>query len=346
MQCMGIYTLANDAVYDQLVALLNSIEANVSPDIPVCVIPYDTQLNRVQEELNARPNVSLFDNWDSIQRWEAFAHQIWAAHPRAGQQYVKRPRWYGGHLQRKFAAFDGYFDKFVFYDADSLAMKSLDSVFNKLDQYDFVFDDWEHRKPTDVAALNISVVEASGCYSEAEIRPKLHCGSFFASKRGFFDANTIERLKKLLIEQNEIKWINGDDWWGEVNLFNYMTLRCDYSLFNFTLSDNPQERTGNCAGADSFVNIDHILYNKQGLKPIHRIHYMNYSSQDFARLSQGQDVKIPYKNEFLHYRFYQDPQQKPKTLHPPNWLYEQTSKFKEFVKTVKVKFYRLFQKQY
>jgi hypothetical protein len=74
MQYMGIYTLANDAVYDQLVALLNSIEANVSPDIPVCVIPYDTQLNRVQEELNARPNVSLFDNWDSIQRWEAFAH--------------------------------------------------------------------------------------------------------------------------------------------------------------------------------------------------------------------------------------------------------------------------------
>jgi hypothetical protein len=39
----GIYTLANDVVYDQLVALLNSIEANVSPNIPVCIIP--TTLN-------------------------------------------------------------------------------------------------------------------------------------------------------------------------------------------------------------------------------------------------------------------------------------------------------------
>lgn len=345
MQCMGIYTLANDAVYDQLVGLLNSIEANVSPDIPVCVIPYDTQLNRVQEELDARANVTLFDNWDSIQRWEAFAHQVWAAHPRAGQKYVKPPRWYGGHLQRKFAAFDGDFDKFVFYDADSLAMKSLDTVFKKLDQYDFVFDDWEHRKPNPVTALNISVIEASGRYSEADIRPKLHCGSFFASKRGFFDAHTIERLEKLLIEQQEVKWINGNDWWGEVNLFNYMTLRCDYSLFNFTLSDNLQERTGNCADADSFVNIDGILYNAQGLKPIHRIHYMNYSHQDFARLSQGENVRIPYQDIFLEYRFRQAPQQKPKTLTSPNWLKEQKNKLNQMIKTIKAKFYRLFLKQ-
>lgn len=33
----GIYTLANDVVLDQLVALLNSIERNVGKDIPVCV---------------------------------------------------------------------------------------------------------------------------------------------------------------------------------------------------------------------------------------------------------------------------------------------------------------------
>ncbi|WP_375539518.1 hypothetical protein [Planktothrix sp. FACHB-1365] len=39
MQSRGIYTLANDVVFDQLVALLNSIEVNISPDIPVCVIP-------------------------------------------------------------------------------------------------------------------------------------------------------------------------------------------------------------------------------------------------------------------------------------------------------------------
>jgi hypothetical protein len=49
MESFGIYTLANDAVYDQLVALLNSIEVNVSPDIPVCIIPYDERLDLVQK---------------------------------------------------------------------------------------------------------------------------------------------------------------------------------------------------------------------------------------------------------------------------------------------------------
>ncbi|MEQ8973540.1 MAG: hypothetical protein RIE73_24505 [Coleofasciculus sp. C1-SOL-03] len=50
MSSFGIYTLANDAVYHQLVALLNSIEVNVSPDIPVCVIPYDERLERVKPD--------------------------------------------------------------------------------------------------------------------------------------------------------------------------------------------------------------------------------------------------------------------------------------------------------
>jgi hypothetical protein len=61
----GIYTLANDAVYDQLVAFINSVEANVSKDIPICVIPYDDRLNLIKAEIAKRPNVTLFDNADS-----------------------------------------------------------------------------------------------------------------------------------------------------------------------------------------------------------------------------------------------------------------------------------------
>ncbi len=37
----GICTLGNDVVYDQLVALLNSIEAIQGPEVPVCVYPYN-----------------------------------------------------------------------------------------------------------------------------------------------------------------------------------------------------------------------------------------------------------------------------------------------------------------
>lgn len=333
MNNFGIYTLANDVVYDQLVALLNSIEKNVGSDIPVCIIPYDERLEKVKQEISSRKNVTIYDNSEVIERWEDFANQVWAAHPREQQPKSSRPSWYKGHLQRKFVAFEGIFDQFVFYDGDSLAMKPVTDVIKKLETYDFVFDDWEHIKPPAVAALNISVIEKTGLYTEADIRPKLHCSSFFGSKRGIFAPPEMEVMKQRLIEQREVEWINGHGWWDDAFLFNYLTLRSvsethsnqPRPLFNFTLSPNGQDRTGNCANADPLVNIDNVLYNQEGLKPIHRIHYMSYSSRDFARLSLGEDINIRYRDEFLYYRFLKQPEQRPKELKPPS-LFSKTNR--------------------
>jgi len=47
----GICTLGNDVVYDQLVALLNSIEAIQGPEMPVCVYPYDDKLKKLRLKL-------------------------------------------------------------------------------------------------------------------------------------------------------------------------------------------------------------------------------------------------------------------------------------------------------
>ena len=319
MENFGIYTLANDVVYDELVALLNSIEVNISPDIPVCIIPYDERLARVKQEVSSRHNVALFENQASIQRWEDFADQVWNSHPRSSQKKQTSIQWNKKNkLMRKMSAFDGKFERFVFYDADSLAMSNLHKVLDKLDKYDFVFDDWEHAKPTAVAAFYLSVVEQKMSLPESEIRNKIHCSSFFGSKKGIFGVEELEKLKKRLIEDKEVEWINEFAWWCDADLFTYMTLRSDRPLFNFTLSTNGQDRTGNCANADLFVNIDNILYNQQGLKPIHRLHYMGYPSIEFTRLSQGEEVKIRHQDEFLHYRFLKHPEQRPKQLKPPS----------------------------
>ena len=106
METFGIYTLANDIVFDQLVALLNSIEANVGCDIPVCIIPFDNRLDRVKQEVSLRSNVSLFEDMSSIERWENFARRFASVHPEAIKTQHSHPRWYGGKLHRKFVAFD------------------------------------------------------------------------------------------------------------------------------------------------------------------------------------------------------------------------------------------------
>jgi hypothetical protein len=182
MKPFGIYTLANDVVFDQLVALLNSIETNVSASIPICIIPFDDRIEAVKREVESRKNVTLFENQSSIERWENFARSFVESHPEVTK--VEHPRWYKGSLHRKFAAFDGEFEKFVFFDGDSLAMKPVEDIWEKLKNYDFVFDDWEHAKPPENAALNISLIQDSGFLNEPEIRSKLHCSSFWGSKAG------------------------------------------------------------------------------------------------------------------------------------------------------------------
>jgi len=117
-------------------------------------------------------------------------------------------------------------------------MRPIDNIFGKLDRYDFVFDDWEHAKPEATAALNIPLVKQSGLFTEADIRARLHCSSFFGSKRGIFGRDQLQALKTRLIEKGEINWINSNGWWDDAFLFNYMTLGCDRPLFNFTKSPN------------------------------------------------------------------------------------------------------------
>ncbi|MGG6268045.1 Npun_R2821/Npun_R2822 family protein [Leptolyngbya sp. AN03gr2] len=318
MSSRGIYTLANDVVYDQFIALINSIEANVSTEIPIYVIPYDHRCDRLKQEINTRDNVIFYENKDSIERWDAFTEEVWAAHPITKQASFKRPKWYKSPLMRKMTAFDGPAEEFVFYDADSLAMQPLDKVFAKLHEYDFVFDDWEHAKPTPIAAFNLELVQQATQLSEPEARKKIHCSSFFGSKRGLLNAQNQAVFKQHLIEDQEIAWINEKSWWCDADLFSYLTFRLDRPAFNFTLSPDGQDRTGNCADGDPFVVRDQVLYNQDGLKPIHRLHYMGYSSIEFARLSQGEAVQLPHKEVFLHYRFLKSPAEKPRSLKPPS----------------------------
>ncbi|MDV3000232.1 MAG: hypothetical protein N5P05_001838 [Chroococcopsis gigantea SAG 12.99] len=102
--------------------------------------------------------------------------------------------------------------------------------------------------------------------TEAQIRPQLHCDSFLHLKEDFSPVRT--RIpEKSLIDDNHIQWVYDRCWWSSSAIFNTLTLQSKYSMFNFTLSPDGGDRTGNCADADEFVEIDGVLYNKQGLKP-------------------------------------------------------------------------------
>ena len=143
----GIYILANDVVVDQLIALVNSIRKNSEKNYPICVIPYDDRLQKTRQYVDSKNNVELLEDESLINRWEKFSTQIWERHPTAiahwqakGIEGVNRMG-----MHRRFCAFEGPFERYIYLDADTLAVGDLDNIFKHLDSFDWVVYDFQYK---------------------------------------------------------------------------------------------------------------------------------------------------------------------------------------------------------
>ena len=309
----GIYILANDVVFDHLVALLNSLEVNGAKDIPVCIIPYDDRLQKVRVEIANRHNVTLFENTDSIHFWEDFATQAWTSHAKA-QKLWQAKGWKPVHclgMHRKFCCFDGPFDKFIYFDADTLLMGSLDYIYQKLDDFDWVANDFQYKSNFNYV-FDLSSDKLPHIFNIDQLQSRIFCAGWFASKKSILNRNNSAKLlEKLTSGEAEILSLRGTD----QPLFNYLVARSNISFYNFAYAQ-PEQVTGN-HWSSQFDVIDYVLYDKG--RRLTYLHYMSISSVKFTQLCAGEDVDVPYRDLFLHYRYLKSPEMRPK-LSYPNWL--------------------------
>jgi hypothetical protein len=302
----GIYILANDYVYHQLVALLNSIEVNVGQEMPVCIIPYDDRLDRVKAEVARRPQVTLFENQDSIERWERFATQAWKAHDRAQKVWRDRelPEVYRLAMHRKLCCFDGPFDRFIYFDADTLSMGSVEPIFQQLERYDWVTNDYQYC--SDVKYIFDAPQEKLlRVFGAEKLKSHIFCAGWFASNKGVLSAELLEHLlENLRTGEADVMAL----WGPDQSLLNYIVLRSDISYYNFAFH-------GGAPGShwsSKFDETNHVLYDKE--RRLTYIHYMSVSSAKFNHLCEGIEAEIPYRDLFLHYRYLKSPDERPQTF--------------------------------
>lgn len=302
----GICTLANDRVYDQLVALLNSIEAILGTQTSVCVYPYDDNITRITAEIARRSNVRLYTNNDSIQRWDEFARQAWDAHLTARQRWrqLGSALYHRFGTHRRYCAFDEPFERFLYMDADTLLLGEVAPLFTRLKENDCVVYDFQHTDPAHVYQLDSAkLVEL---FPRDRLQSEIFCSGFYASKKGLFDE---ERRKWLLAKLNageaEVLYPMAPD----QTLLNYMMMRTNLSIYNFARHLSEQERTGCCVTSLHFQEKDHTLYDK-GYRLTY-LHYIGLSSQLFARICAGENIDFPYRDLFLHYRYLHEPEKRP-----------------------------------
>jgi hypothetical protein len=305
----GIYTLANDVVFDQLVALLNSIEVNAGADMPVCVIAYNNQLDRVRAELAKRKNVTLLDDPTVFARWEEFSTQVWKTHPFALQKWQDQgiKGVYRLNCNHRYAAFDpdAPFDRFIYLDADTLLLGSPQLIFDALDEHEFVTYDFQFKNPAHI--FNLQSPKLPEIFSKDRIRNEVFCSGCYASKRGMFPPEQRDWVVEQLANgEAEILYLNAPN----QSVLNYTAMRSQTPIHNLAIHLPETVRTGNSVTSPHFQEKEHLLYDKNGQRLTY-LHYIGLSSKLFQRICEGENVDFPYRDLFLHYRYLQEPENRP-----------------------------------
>lgn len=307
----GICTLANDSVYEQVIALINSIDAIAGQDLPICIYPYDEQVEKLSAAIKERPNVQLYSDRNSIASWDKFAEDVWQAHPTAHRLWQQRKRknkhsrnynYKGTH--RRYCAFDGPFERFLYMDANTLLMDGVKPIFNLLEHYDCVVYDFQHKDPTRVYQVNSLKLET--IFDDLRIAQEICTGSFYAAHQNLFSPSQKETLLNYLQTQEaEILY----PFAPARALINYMLMRSQCSILNLALSLPPERVTECSITANRFLDLNNILYERG--KRLTYIHYNSLPSSLFSRVCSGENIDFPYRDLFLHYRYLHEPENQP-----------------------------------
>lgn len=303
----GICILANDRVYDQLIALLNSIEAIYGQNMSVCIYPYDDRTTKISAEIARRSNVQLYSDRDSIQKWDEFVRNVWDTHPTAHSHWPKShgEKYHRFGTHRRYGAFDGPFERFVYMDADTLLMSPLDKIFAQLEKSDWVVYDFQFKDLSHV--YNLSSPKLGQLFTTERLQSETFCSGFYAAKKNVFNSqNCSQLLANLRQGESEVLYEMAPD----QTILNYMVMRSGLSTYNFALHLPNNERTGCCVTSDRFEVKDNVLYDRGN--QLTYIHYIGLSSSLFSRICSGENIDFPYRDIFLHYRYLHEPEKRPK----------------------------------
>ncbi|MFB2920570.1 Npun_R2821/Npun_R2822 family protein [Aerosakkonema funiforme] len=316
----GIYTLANDYVYNQLVALLNSIEVNVGKSMPVCVIAYDDRVDKVRAEVAKRDNVTLLEDPALFAPWEDLSRKVWQAHPTAFKIWQEKgiEGVYRIGMNRRYCAFDreAPFERFAYFDADVLVLNNLAEIFQALDKHEFVVYDFQYKDLSHI--YNIQSSKLLEVFPQNRLESEIFCAGFYAGRKGIFTSEKLNTVvSSLAAGEAEILYMSAPN----QSVLNYMIMRSHIPVYNLALELPKNKSTGCSVTSSHFELRDNVLYDRGN--QLTYLHYIGVSTKLFNRICDGENLDCPYRDIFLHYRYLHEPENrpqftgKPKPYNPP-----------------------------
>jgi hypothetical protein len=122
---IGVYFSANDVVYDWAIAFLNSFRT-FNPDLKLILIPFNEDCDRLIQ-LQTKYNFDIYID-PTFSRLEAIGQAFELGHTPTG------PYWF-----RRYAAFWGSCDRFLYLDVRQVILADLTPLLTALDEFEFDF---------------------------------------------------------------------------------------------------------------------------------------------------------------------------------------------------------------
>ena len=308
----GICTLANDHVFDQVIALINSIGEVMGADFPICIFPYDDRCDRLQSAICDRPNVTIFQDIAMLDYWDKEAKRVWDACPSAKLRWaeITEDPYYRFGTHRRFGAFSGPFDRFLYMDADTVLLQDVTPILKQLDTHDWIVYDFQHRDVSHV--YNCASDQLLQVFTPHQINHKIFCSGFYAAKRGTFSQTQLDDCLRLLqAGEHDLLYCMAPD----QTVLNYWVMRSNLAVYNYALELPGSEVTGCCVTSDHF-EVKGSQISDRG-NPLTYLHYIGLSSSLLKQLCSGENLDFPYRDVFLHYRYLHEPSERPPLIGKP-----------------------------
>ncbi|MBE8716325.1 hypothetical protein [Cellvibrio polysaccharolyticus] len=278
MESRGVYFLANDRVKEIAIAFLNSFRLH-NPEMPLCLIPFNDDCEGIVS-LQDEYDFTIFNDYDILSACD-YVSSIF--HGNVCGAY------------RKFSAWHGGFEEFLYIDIDTVVLRNIDFSFSFNQKFDV------YTSHSDLPGLiqwcwKLSIFEKN-VLSRLQIEFSANTG-FIASRVGVFSvARFLEAAGEAVSLKNDMRLEC-----MEQPFFNYLfvnsgvkysSLRMIY--YKYGIADGPVEYW---AGLQHGKLINNEIIIESG-PPIFLVHW--------AGIMQGVGKRghyFPYRKLWLHYRHF------------------------------------------
>jgi len=225
--------MANDSVFDNTVALLNSIRY-YDKEVSVLIIPYDDRCKKIKNLLEYYENVDFYPDISFVDKLSDDIKSIF------GKGLFARPNQF-----RKQACWFGHFEKFIYLDVDIVVFEKMSKNFRYFDKYDFINCDYHWLKG--IKYLFKQSILDEKVIGKKDIKKVFNAG-FWGAKKSVFSSK--EDLLDFFKEcKEQIKHFDFSTKVSDMPVFNYLVIKKIKKKLNLiTLKEN---KAGNWAGSSN-----------------------------------------------------------------------------------------------